>query len=151
MLGDRYRRNSLALSERQADPRRRSARSERVNEIDWAHVVEEIEELAELHAALLILARLLEPHASPELHADPHWRSEIVAFQVKLADLPARHAAADRPAQALRTSQAAGALITCGGKPAPASLATCPVTLDQQLNASFGDLQQVFSADHQSP
>ena len=52
MPDDLYDRDVLAWSEHQADLLRRLARGERVNDLDWEHVVEEIEDvgLSELHA-----------------------------------------------------------------------------------------------------
>ena len=52
-MSDRlYDRDILSWSEHQADLLRRIARGERVNDVDWEHVVEEIEDvgLSELHA-----------------------------------------------------------------------------------------------------
>ena len=52
MLDDLYNRDAMAWSEQQANLLRRLARGERVNDIDWDHVVEEIEDvgLSELNA-----------------------------------------------------------------------------------------------------
>jgi Domain of unknown function DUF29 len=52
MPDDLYDRDILAWSEHQATLLRRAALGERVNDIDWAHVVEEIEDvgLSELNA-----------------------------------------------------------------------------------------------------
>jgi hypothetical protein len=52
MLDDLYDRDALAWSEHQAGLLRRVARGERVNEVDWEHVIEEIEDagLSELLA-----------------------------------------------------------------------------------------------------
>ena len=44
MPSDLYERDILSWSEHQADLLRRLARGERVNDVDWEHVVEEIEE-----------------------------------------------------------------------------------------------------------
>jgi hypothetical protein len=63
------------------------ARGERVNDVDWEHVVEEIEDvgLSELHSVEdcldLMLVRLLKVHGSPDSPSLGHWRSEVVAFQ----------------------------------------------------------------------
>ena len=45
MPNDLYDRDVLAWSENQAALLRRVARGERVNDVDWAHVVEEIEDV----------------------------------------------------------------------------------------------------------
>src|SRR6185437_6347611 len=87
MPDDLYDRDALAWSEHQAALLRRVARGERVNEVDWDHVIEEIEDvgLSELHAVEsyleLILVHLLKVQAWPEGDAVDHWRAEIVAFQ----------------------------------------------------------------------
>jgi hypothetical protein len=82
-----YERDVLAWSQHQADLLRRLGRGERVNDVDWAHVAEEIEDvgLSELHSVEsflnLILLHLLKLHASPDSLACGHWRGEIVAFR----------------------------------------------------------------------
>jgi len=45
MPDDLYDRDAPAWSERQAELPRRVARGERVNDLDWDHVVEEIEDV----------------------------------------------------------------------------------------------------------
>lgn len=82
-----YERDVLAWSQHQADLLRRLGRGERVNDVDWTHVAEEIEDvgLSELHSVEsllnLILVHLLKLHAWPDHQARPHWRGEIVAFR----------------------------------------------------------------------
>jgi hypothetical protein len=43
MLDDLYDRDALSWSEHRSSLLRRAARSDRVNEVDWEHVIEEIE------------------------------------------------------------------------------------------------------------
>jgi hypothetical protein len=82
-----YERDILSWSEHQADLLRRLARGERVNDVDWTHVVEEIEDvgLSELHAVEsyldLILVHLLKVHGWPNSLSIRHWRTEIASFQ----------------------------------------------------------------------
>jgi hypothetical protein len=82
-----YERDVLAWSQHQADLLRRLARGERVNDIDWTNIAEEIEDvgLSELHSVEsflnLILVQLLKLHAWPNSDACAHWRGEIVAFR----------------------------------------------------------------------
>jgi Domain of unknown function DUF29 len=82
-----YERDVLAWSQHQADLLRRLGRGERVNDVDWAHVAEEIEDvgLSELHSVEsfldLILVHLLKVHVSPGSLAAGHWRREVVGFQ----------------------------------------------------------------------
>ena len=87
MPDDLYERDALAWSIQQATLLRRLAAGERVNDIDWDHVVEEIEdvgisELNAVHSDLYqMLVHLLKLHGWPGLSAGNHWRGEIVAFQ----------------------------------------------------------------------
>src|SRR5690242_7828861 len=87
MPDDLYDRDALAWSEHQASLLRRVARGERVNESDWEHVIEEIEDvgLSELHAVEshleLILLHLLKLRAWPDSDAVHHSRAELVSFQ----------------------------------------------------------------------
>jgi hypothetical protein len=82
-----YERDILSWSEHQADLLRRLARGERVNDVDWEHVVEEIEDvgLSELHAVEgyldLMLVHLLKVHGWPDSPSVGHWRAEIGSFQ----------------------------------------------------------------------
>ncbi len=139
MPNDLYDRDVLAWSEHQADLLRRLARGERVNDLDWEHVVEEIEDvgLSELHAVEsyleLIIVHLLKIHALPGSDAMNHWQAEIVAFQsnavrrfalsmgqrISLADL---YAAAVKQVRRLT-----------GGQGAALWPQDCPFTLDQLL------------------
>jgi hypothetical protein len=82
-----YERDVLAWSQHQADLLRRLGRGERVNDIGWANVVEEIEDLglSELHSVEsvldLFLVHLLKVRISPDSLATGHWRREVLAFQ----------------------------------------------------------------------
>jgi hypothetical protein len=86
-----YERDILSWSEHQADLLRRLARGERVNDVDWEHVVEEIEDvgLSELHAVEsfldLMLVHLLKVHGWPDSPSVRHWRTEIGSFQKNAA------------------------------------------------------------------
>jgi Domain of unknown function DUF29 len=151
MSDDLYDRDVLAWSEHQAALLRRVARGERLNDVDWDHVVEEIEDvgLSELNAVhsylRQILVHLLKLHGWPELSSDAHWRGEIVAFQ---SDAVRRFAPSmrqridlekiyDRAVQQIEVTR-------YGGKSALTPPAKCPVTLDQLLNASCADLEAAF-------
>ena len=85
-----YERDVLAWSQHQADLLRRLGRGERVNDVDWKNVVEEIEDvgLSELHSdesfLNLIMVHLLKLHTWPDSLSCNHWRSEIVGFQRNL-------------------------------------------------------------------
>src|ERR1700691_3615714 len=89
MPDDLYDRDALAWSERQGALLRRVARGERVNDVDWDHVVEEIEDvgLSELNAVRSffrqMLAHLLKLRGWPANQAYEHWRDEVATFQVE--------------------------------------------------------------------
>ncbi len=82
-----YERDILAWSQHQADLLRRLGRGERVNDVDWTNVAEEIEDvgLYELHSVESflnqILVHLLKLHAWSDSQASRHWRGEIVNFR----------------------------------------------------------------------
>jgi len=82
-----YERDVLAWSQHQADLLRRLGRGERVNDVDWAHLAEEIEDvgLSELHSVEsflnLIMVHLLKIQAWPDSSTVEHWEMEIVALQ----------------------------------------------------------------------
>ncbi len=62
MPGDLYWDDTLAWPEQQATRLRRLAAGEHVNGVDWAHVIEEIEDVgkAELRACANLLTRAME-------------------------------------------------------------------------------------------
>jgi len=78
MPDDLYDRDALAWSGRQAALVRRVARGKRVDDVDWDHVAEEIEDvgLSELHAVHSyleqLLTHLLRLRGWPELGACDH-------------------------------------------------------------------------------
>jgi hypothetical protein len=82
-----YERDILSWSQNQADLLRRLARGEGVNDVDWEHVVEEIEDvgLSELNAVRsylrLMLVHLLKIYCWPDNPSIDHWRGEVVSFQ----------------------------------------------------------------------
>jgi hypothetical protein len=82
-----YDSDALAWGEHQAVLLRRLAAGEAVNEpVDWAHVIEEIEEvgLSELRACrsrlVQAMAHLLKLYFWPASDATTHWRAETAAF-----------------------------------------------------------------------
>ncbi|MGD0431255.1 MAG: DUF29 domain-containing protein [Acetobacteraceae bacterium] len=91
MPDDLYDRDILTWSRHQADLLRRLARGERVDGVDWEHVVEEIEDvgLAELNAVLgdlrQMLVHLLKIQGWPDNRAADDWRGEIGSFQADAA------------------------------------------------------------------
>ncbi|MGE0222987.1 MAG: DUF29 domain-containing protein [Acetobacteraceae bacterium] len=145
---DLYDRDVLLWSERQADLLRRLARGERVNDVDWAQVVEEIEDvgLSELHAVEsyleLVLVHLLMALTWPDSDAVQHWRAEIVAFQ---SNANRRFAPSMR--QRIRLEKIYEAAVeqvsVLEGRsrsvPAPG---VCPFTVDQLLNDKAAILEE---------
>jgi hypothetical protein len=153
MPDDLHDRDILAWSERQAALLRRVARGERVNDVDWDHVVEEIEDvgrsqLNDVHSFLRqMLVHLLKLRGWPDLDSEQHWRAEIVAFQSNAADrfapsMRQRIDLANIYDRALRQI----ALTRSGGEPGRKPPATCAVTLDQLLTAQVEDLQAAVSS-----
>ena len=82
----------LAWSETQADLLRRVASGQRVNGVDWEHVVEEIADvgLSQLSAVNSLLRQailhLLKGYLWPDDPGCRHWRTEIGAFLDDAAD-----------------------------------------------------------------
>lgn len=155
MPHDLYERDVLAWSIHQAELLRLLASGERVNDIDWKHVVEEIEdvgisELNAVHSLLRqMLAHLLKLNGWPHLGACRHWRGEVIAFQSdaerrfapsmrQRLDLAALYARAVQQIEPLRY----------GGSPWRPAPATCPVTLDALLTAPCAELEAAFRGDH---
>jgi hypothetical protein len=153
MPDDLYDRDALAWSERQAALLRRVARGERVNDVDWDHVVEEIEDvgISELNAVKSYLRQmivhLLKLHGWPELDADQHWRAEIAAFQTELIDhfAPSMRQRIELEKIYDRAKRQIE-LLSYAGKSALPPPVICPLALDQLLTAPIVDLEAAFSA-----
>jgi len=158
MPDDLYERDVLAWSEHQAALLRRAAGGERVNDIDWMHVVEEIEDvgLSELNAVQSylrhMLAHLLKVRGWPDSTPVNHWRGEIVAFQQN---------ALQRFAPSMRQRIDLGRLYADALEQlepwqydATAPLpwpADCPFTLDQLLRGKRSALEEQLSAASPNP
>ncbi len=136
MAKDLYWRDVLLWSEQQAELLRRVARGERVNGLDWDHVIEEIEDVgaSELHSVQSLLRQamvhLLKSAAWPaaEPRFAPSMRQEI--------DLEREYRTALKQVQG----------VTVGGRP-PASVPEhCPFTLDALLAADREMLEQQLAA-----
>ena len=134
-----YAQDILAWSDQQADLLRRLARGERVNGIDWSHVVEEIEDvgLSELNAVRShlrqMLVHLLKTALWPDHPAARHWKEEIAAFQAeaeqRIAPSMRQRIELDRLfAAAVKQVGASDYGTTAGQAPA-----ACLCTLDQLL------------------
>ena len=153
MPEDLYDRDVLAWSEHQATFPRRVARGERVNDIDWTHVVEEIggRGVVRIERGAFVSAANRCPSPQAPWMAYPHGlpplRSEIVAFQTdaqrrfapsmrQRIDLDAIYARAVPQIEPLRY----------GGQPSPPLPGTCPVTIEALLTASCSRLEAAFPA-----
>lgn len=86
MPDDRYHHDILAWSDAQAQRLRRLAAGERVNDVDWEHVIEEIEDLGKSQLqsveSLLLQAFIhgLQSAAWPDHMAGRKWRNEMRVF-----------------------------------------------------------------------
>ena len=86
MPDDLYHSDILAWSKAQAERLRRMRRGELVNDLDWEHVIEEVEDVGrgELKAArslfALAIEHALKATAWPEHSAARKWRNEVASF-----------------------------------------------------------------------
>ncbi|WP_428490079.1 DUF29 domain-containing protein [Rhodopila sp.] len=147
-----YETDIVAWSRHQADLLRRLARGERVNDLDWDHVVREIEDvgLSELNAVRsylrLMLVHLLKLQGWPDSPAASHWRQEVISFQSDAQQrfAPSMQQSIDLAALYGRAlKQCAGARID--GLPGAQQPAICPVSLDDLLNADQEALERSFA------
>jgi hypothetical protein len=89
MPDDLYRTDIVTWSRQQAERLRRHVAGERVNDLDWEHVIEEIEDLGNSEIAavssLLLQAMIhaLKIARWPESQAVPHWRGEAGSLLVQ--------------------------------------------------------------------
>jgi hypothetical protein len=157
MPDDLYQRDILTWSEHQADLLRRVARGERVNNLDWAHVVDEIEavglsELSVVNSHLrLMLLHLLKLASWPDNSAVRQWREEVAGFQAEAVQrfAPSMRQRIDLDRLhplALKQLQAAD----YGHRPS-ARPGTCPFTLDQLLNDDVAGMERHMTAAIPSP
>lgn len=148
MPDDLYDRDILAWSEHQSALLRRVARGERLNDVDWEHVVEEIEDvgLSELNATRAhlrqMMAHLLKIHGWPDHSACRHWRSEVVVFQTGLADhfAPSMRQRIDLAALYQRVL-AQLAPLTYDDQPPRPFPRDCPFTLDDLLKGDVPEME----------
>lgn len=153
MPDDLYDRDALAWSEHQAGLLRRVARGERVNEVDWEHVIEEIEDvgLSELHEVQSylhqMLVHLLKVHGWPNSLSIGHWRGEFVGFQ---KDATRRFAPSMRQridlARHYRDAREQIETVDFEGGPPRAWPADCQFTLDQLFSEKRASLEQHLDA-----
>lgn len=152
MQDDLYDTDVLIWSEQQAALLRRLARGERVNEVDWAHVIEEIEDvgLAQLHAVeshlQLLLAHLLKIAGWPDSTAVGHWRSEAVSFQAqaerRFVPSMRQRIRLDRIYASALHQASVAAYDGTAPRPLPGH---CPFTLDALLSEAIEVLEAGFT------
>jgi len=130
----------LDWSEHQAALLRRAAAGERINDLDWPNIIEEIESvgLSELRSveSLLVqaLAHMLKAEAWPLSREGPGWLGEARRFR---GDAASRFAPSMRQridmAQIYRRALRSLPETIDGQPPLPVPEA-CPVTLDELLS-----------------
>ena len=153
MPDDLYERDILSWSEHQADLLRRVARGERVNGVDWEHVVEEIEDLglSQLNAVenylRLVMLHLLKIQGWPDCQAIEHWRTEIVNSQDEAEQryVPSMRQRIDLD-RAYRRARRNAMQTNVDGRPPLPLPDTCPFSLDQLLNALRPELEAILAA-----
>ncbi|HVC63695.1 MAG TPA: DUF29 domain-containing protein [Acetobacteraceae bacterium] len=158
MPDDLYDRDVLAWSEYQADLLRRLARGERVNDLDWEHVVEEIEDvgLSELHAVQSylhqMLVHLLKVCGWPDCPSAGHWQGEFVAFQKEAARrfAPSMRQRIDVALLYADAQEQLEPVQYDGTAPLPWP-AECPFTLDQLLHDKRATLEERLRAADPAP
>jgi hypothetical protein len=147
MPDDLYDRDLLEWAEQQAALLRRAARGERVNEVDWVHVVEEIEDvglsaLAAVRAHLRqLLLQMMKLHGWPSSSACEHWRNELGVFQTEAAErfAPSMRQRLDIVGLYQQARKAVNRMRIDGQPPEPLS-DDCPYTLDDLLSGDTDEL-----------
>jgi hypothetical protein len=148
-----YDRDILAWSQHQADLLRRLGRGERVNDVDWTNLAEEIADvgLSELHSVEsylnLVIIHLLKLQAWPDSQASDHWHTEIVVFQrnARRRFTPSMRQRIDLAALFADALDSLRAGDRRNNIPRPWPDVN-PLTLDQLLNEDADDLLRYLSA-----
>jgi Domain of unknown function DUF29 len=147
MPDDLYFTDILAWSRRQAERLRRVAAGERVNDVDWEHVIEEVEdvgnsELSGVKSYLeLALLHALKVLAWPEHTAVEHWSSEVTNFllQAQTRYQPGMQQHVDPAALYTRALRRFGKLLPMRGVPLPLPLPdSVAFTAAELRNEEFG-------------
>jgi len=140
-MSDAYESDILLWSERQAQPLRRLAAGERVNDlVDWENVIEEMESVGneQLHAveSLLLqpLVDILKAQGWPLARDAENWRADARGFRAQATNrfAPSMRRKLDMSRiyrQALRALPE-----TMDGQPPQPLPETCPATLDELLS-----------------
>jgi hypothetical protein len=137
-----YWQDILLWSESQGQLLRRLAQGERVEGVDWDHVIEEVEDVgrSEWHSVETLLrhamVHLLKAAAWPDAPPCEHWRSEVVGFLID-----AKKRFAPSIAQRISIEEEYGNALkqvratTIDGQPPGPLPDQCPLTLDALLSA----------------
>jgi hypothetical protein len=157
MPDDLYWDDTLLWSEQQAARLRRLAAGERVRDVDWEHVIEEIEDVGntELRACKSLLRRaiehLLKLGGWPCHSASEHWRAEALVFlrDAMLAFSPSMRLKLDL-ADLYRLALSDVRAITVDGARAGALPDACPFVLDDLLTEDI-DLDALVAGLRQPP
>lgn len=142
MSQGRYPTDILVWAREQADLLERLARGERVNEVDWPHVIEGIRDVgqAELNRVksnlLQALRHLVKLAAEPDAQAVRHWSGEVRTFlaQADQAFAPSMRQEIDLPGLWQRARSIA---IDETGVEEGAVAMTLPFALDDLLDPGF--------------
>jgi hypothetical protein len=92
MPDDLHRTDIVTWSRRQAEALRRHVAGERVNDLDWAHVIKEIEdlgasEIAQVGSSLTqAMIHALKVARWPESPSRAHWQAEALTFLEQAQD-----------------------------------------------------------------
>lgn len=152
MPDELYDHDMLAWSEHQSSLLRRVARGERVNEVDWPHVVEEIEDvgISELNAVRSLLSQaivhLLKIRGWPDSLARVHWQIEIGTFRsdARRRFAPSMRQRIDLPAL-YGDAQAQFDQVEIDGRPPQPWPAECPFSLDELLTSDRPALEAMLA------
>jgi len=142
MSGSWYRTDILVWSREQATLLDRLSRGERVNEIDWSHVIEEIRDVgqAELNRVRSnlrqALRHLVKLAAEPEAQAVRHWTAEVRTFLRQASDsfAPSMRNEIDLPGLWRETRSIA---LEEAGADESLVAVTLPYALDDLLDPAF--------------
>ena len=156
MPDDLYEQDILAWSDHQAGLLRKVARGQRVYDVDWAHVVEEIEDvgLSELNAVQIqlrqMIVHLLKVHGWPDHPSVQHWREEIAAFQAEAAQRFAPSMRQRIDLERLNARALKQLKVADYGRPPPAWPTDWLPTVDQLLNDDVATLEARLTAPRQT-
>jgi hypothetical protein len=144
MPDDLYHRDILAWSIAQAERLRRVAAGERVNDIDWANVIEEIESVGRSEARSVesyltqALIHALKVVAWPDHAAARKWRNEIGLFREEARSRYAPSMAQVLDAAAMHRRARRLVLDLDMRRPPQPLSATIDLTLAELLDESLG-------------